>query len=275
MTSPPFEPAADMLGMPGPATPARHLGGDRNVMARSRQARVGILRNTNAPPAPPARRVALTGKWPSLRSSRRAPPEIVALLKAAMQPKSDRRAATTEVLDDADPVNGAQQGENASGVRIDDNGRVAGIDIDDLMAAVQNIGDRSAKRVPFGAEFRPDIEIPLKAVPPAQGPVSTTAQTTTPHAAPARPARASILSAESWLDLEPSEQPDMPHDKDLPPVSTLSPALPLAAPFGGGSVRWLRRLAWGFAYLLFMPPLVIGGLLAAQLFWSLLRQLLP
>jgi len=38
---------------------------------RDRQARVGILRNPNSPPAPPARRVALTGKWMRLRSTRR------------------------------------------------------------------------------------------------------------------------------------------------------------------------------------------------------------
>lgn len=38
---------------------------------RDRQARVGILRNPNSPPSAPARRVALTGKWMRLRSTRR------------------------------------------------------------------------------------------------------------------------------------------------------------------------------------------------------------
>ena len=43
----------------------------------SRQARVGILRNPNAPPRIPPRRAQLMGRWADLRSSRRPPPPVV------------------------------------------------------------------------------------------------------------------------------------------------------------------------------------------------------
>jgi len=50
-------------------TPA--VAAARLALMRERQARVGILRNPNTPPRPPQRKARLTGKWPSLQSTRR------------------------------------------------------------------------------------------------------------------------------------------------------------------------------------------------------------
>ncbi|KPQ06920.1 MAG: hypothetical protein HLUCCA12_08085 [Rhodobacteraceae bacterium HLUCCA12] len=55
-------------------SPTPDLPGDPRSLGRAkRQARVGLLRNPNAPPRPPARKARLMGKWPELRSSRRHP----------------------------------------------------------------------------------------------------------------------------------------------------------------------------------------------------------
>jgi hypothetical protein len=48
----------------------------RRADQMARQARVGILRNPNAPPRIPPRRAQLMGRWADLRSSRRPPPPV-------------------------------------------------------------------------------------------------------------------------------------------------------------------------------------------------------
>lgn len=89
----------------------------RHARALERQARVGILRNPNAPPRPPQRKARLTGKWPSLQSTRRPqspPPPVAAqtisdtdlarLMKAALtlpDPRAHQDTGTTG-HDDAD-----------------------------------------------------------------------------------------------------------------------------------------------------------------------------
>jgi len=60
----------------------------RRALWLERQARVGILRNPNAPPRPPPRKAALMGKWPRLRSGRRPLSDI----NPATEPPEPRAA---------------------------------------------------------------------------------------------------------------------------------------------------------------------------------------
>lgn len=150
---------------------------ERPVRPRDRQARVGILRNTNGPPEHPPRRVALMGRWPSLRSARRASPERIARLIEQMEPdglgaavlaggtRHDSRGACAELF--------ASSRDRAPTVRIDDDGRIAGVDIDELVAAVRKISAPESRRRPFGAEYRVDIRDatppPRPGAPPLSG----------------------------------------------------------------------------------------------------------
>lgn len=154
----------------------------RARMRQERQARVGILRNPNQPPRPPARRAALMGKWPNLRSSRRAsaaPPSPV-----AAPPDPPRQPP----------------------VLIADDGTVARIDVDGLMASVDVIAPQPPLRQPFAAEYRADVA--------RVGP------------APRPDARPSILSAEAWLD-DDDDAPIPPR----PPAATVARS-PLRAVLG-------------------------------------------
>lgn len=109
----------------------------------ARQARVGILRNINEPPRPPPRKATLTGRWLSLRSSRR--PAAQAVVEAAL-------AVTQPGAGDTDVSR-----LPAAALRHDEQGRVAGIDVAGLMASVAGLGTSKPIRTPYGAEIRPDM----------------------------------------------------------------------------------------------------------------------
>ena len=71
------------------------------------QQRLGILRNPNRAPLPPPRRAALMGKWPSLRSSRRAQPAAEASLPDGDEVPRGPPAACADQLADPTPDAGA------------------------------------------------------------------------------------------------------------------------------------------------------------------------
>ena len=124
------------------ATDAAVATTHRQHLKRERQARVGILRNTNQPPRPPMRRAALTGKWPALRSSRRASPGLVERLLASLDPPPAPRSDLP-----ADPP----------AIVLIDAGRINAIDVGALDAALPS-APPPAPRVPFAAEFRAAVE---------------------------------------------------------------------------------------------------------------------
>ena len=129
-----------------------------------RQARVGILRNLNPVPRPPARRPALTGRWPSLRSSRRPPENRVE------QAAQDYHCAAT-------------QGQHAlpeTAVQRSADGQVQRIDIAGLMSSVNDVGVNPAVRVAYGASVRADGDSPPEP--------------------PKRRKRPHILTPEAWTD---------------------------------------------------------------------------
>jgi hypothetical protein len=102
----------------------------RLTARRERQGRVGILRNPNSPPAAPARRVTLTGKWMRLRSTRR-PSAAVDLPDPAPLP--------------AEPVPIVVEGED--GVRIN---------LAELQKTVAEIAPKP-QRTAFAQNFRHDL----------------------------------------------------------------------------------------------------------------------
>lgn len=118
---------------------------------RERQARVGILRNPNSPPAPPARRVALTGKWMRLRSTRRP----------------STRSAPQE-LEGVEPVPFVTEG--GMGPRIN------------LEALQQTVAGLSAKpqRKAFAQGFRPGLP-PAEPAPQGQGAATEPGQSPPQH----------------------------------------------------------------------------------------------
>lgn len=148
----------------------------RRRSRQDRQARVGILRNVNDPPKPPARRPALLGRFPTLRSSRR--PQTQAVEAAAQQ--------VVRVL--------APDGDAAARapvpLRRDADGTVLSVDIAGLMASVEGIGTRRHARTPYAASMRAD------------GPA--------PDAPPPAPRKAAILTAAAWID----DQDDPAEDAD-------------------------------------------------------------
>ena len=124
------------------ATDAAVATTQRQHLKRERQARVGILRNTNQPPRPPIRRAALTGKWPALRSSRRASPGLIERLLASLDPPPPPRSDLP-----ADPP----------AIVVIDAGRINAIDVGALDATLPS-APLPAARVPFAAEFRAAVE---------------------------------------------------------------------------------------------------------------------
>lgn len=90
----------------------------RMARRRERQARVGLLRNTNQPPPPPMRRPPLIGRRLSLRSSRRPKP--------AAEPESAPPSATPDIASDL-PLIESQAG------------RISGVDIDRLARLAETL----------------------------------------------------------------------------------------------------------------------------------------
>jgi len=104
---------------------------------RNRQARVGILPNTNRLPLPPPHRPPLTGKWPPLRSSRRpraGDPDVSA---------ADTEPAPQGAVAPAGPGPDAVL-QGRGGLRID---------IDGLNRSVDGLGTAAPARAGFAAAF--------------------------------------------------------------------------------------------------------------------------
>lgn len=132
----------------------------RRVSRLARQARVGILRNPNEPPRPPSRKTSLTGRWLSLRSSRRPPAQQVvdAALAVTQQPDAGGDAASLPL----------------AALRHDESGRLAGIDVAGLMASVHGLGTSKPIRTSYGADMRPDLPPAATAPPRTRRKASTT-----------------------------------------------------------------------------------------------------
>jgi len=156
----------------------------RRPSRQDRQARVGILRNPNTAPRPPLRRAQLMGRWPSLRSGRRASAlQIARATQSLLGPD-----AAPDTLADAD----------IPAVPTDPPpGGALGIDLAGLIASVEQIGTDKPIRTPYGAGMRADL--PSDSAP-----------------APA-PAKSGILSADAWLDDDlPTPLPPRPIDAAPP-----------------------------------------------------------
>lgn len=159
-------------GLP-PNDAAERLHRDRQARL-DRQTRVGILRNPKSPPRPPARRAALMGRWPNLRSSRRPKTTMVEEAAQAVVHRLDLGEAAGSPLP----------------VRRDAAGKVQSIDVAGLMASVDGIGSAAPVRAPFAASVRSD------------GPEADSA---------ARPApKPAILTPAAWID----DQDDPVEDQD-------------------------------------------------------------
>ncbi|GAB4268533.1 MAG: hypothetical protein Kow0013_19370 [Pararhodobacter sp.] len=198
----------------------------RARMRQERQARVGILRNTNQPPRPPARRAKLMGKWLNLRSSRRPHPRT----EPAAQP-----AAPAKVAQPHAPANDAAA-EPFVGVSLAADGSVAAIDVKSLMASVEGYGTAQPVRAAFASEFRHDVARPAK-------------QIETP-----RSTRPSILSPEAWED-------DDDEDEDEAPEAS-APA-PTRVPRKGrrsGPIWWAVKGFVLFASALLVARISMGAL---------------
>lgn len=113
----------------------------RRAQRQERQARVGILRNPNRPPQPPARKAALMGKWPRLRSSRRP----------ANMPETDFDNAG-----DAQATAQATAAANTPLVEQTDD-QITGINIAGLVDSVRDIGRESGRDTAVRRSFAADL----------------------------------------------------------------------------------------------------------------------
>ncbi len=160
------------------APPARGIRRGKDL-----QARVGILRNPNAPPVPPPRRAALTGRWPSLRSQRRPSGKRgKAAGKGASDPPDPQAADRTASV--AIPDRTAPRPARASGTRPED---APSIDIESLMASVAGIGKPERVRAPYSALALGDEGDDER---------------------PAPDRKPAILTAAAWLDEDEEEDDD-------------------------------------------------------------------
>ncbi|MFN3953907.1 MAG: hypothetical protein ACK4LQ_05585 [Pararhodobacter sp.] len=140
--------------------PSQAPASARRAQRQERQARVGILRNPNRPPLPPARKAALMGKWPRLRSSRR-PTNIEAELEAAVASDVQAHAASDSGAmappgtrhDAAASAETRARGPAAPIVTQNDD-QVTGIDIAGLMDSVRDIGRSASTRKSYAADLR-------------------------------------------------------------------------------------------------------------------------
>lgn len=155
----------------------------RMRMRGERQARVGILRNPNRPPRPPARRAALTGRWLNLRSSRRPGQKPDQTADPCVDPA---RAADGQAASSTDPAGAAAA--SLAPVILANDGHVEKIDVAGLMASVDGIAGAKPVRASFAAEFRNGMQQVAQA------------------RADAKARESKILSREAWLDLGPVEE---------------------------------------------------------------------
>ena len=141
-----------------------------------RQQRVGILRNPNRAPAPPPRRAPLTGKWFSLRSSRRAEPALVdtaaqaVIAETRLSIAEPESAASSPMIKAAKPARARQADKD----RAAEGGRPARarnktdapgntspgksslrIDIARLTESVADLGDKKSRRRRYGETVSP------------------------------------------------------------------------------------------------------------------------
>ena len=168
-------PADGLAGVDAQTMPCRASG------LRTRQQRLGILANPNRPPKPPIRRVRLTGKWFTMRSGRRArvaegadgadsavlpgagDTDLMASTGAETA-QAGTDAATAPVAGDRAAHDSApgDMGTGPSGSPVSagagGNGRLAydgeggrlRIDINRLMGAVEQEGQKTMSRQPYG-----------------------------------------------------------------------------------------------------------------------------
>ena len=143
-----------------------------------RQQRVGILRNPNRAPAPPPRRAPLTGKWFSLRSSRRAAPAVVDSAAQAVAGESRLSAAEAAALPSmietaqpvqpmkpghgnvAETVTPARAGSRHAAEQAAPGKPAARIDIARLTEAVADLGEKKSRRRRYGEAVSPTIAPP-------------------------------------------------------------------------------------------------------------------
>lgn len=172
---------------------------DLGGAAHARQKRVGILRNPNRVPVPPPRRAPLTGKWLSMRSSRRADPAMVeaaaqmaeaecqppiTATKSAIAPSTDvpdraagrmahRGGTTTEAAPSATATPRAQPDASRAPAK--------GIDIAQLTAAVAELGEKKSQRRSYAEGIAPTRPTPGPAA--AKATAGRDGDDESPHAA--------------------------------------------------------------------------------------------
>ncbi|WP_417597632.1 hypothetical protein [Pararhodobacter oceanensis] len=187
------------------STPTPTAAMSRRKLRLDRQARVGLLRNPNQPPKPPLRRASLMGKWLNLRSSRRAQ-------RAAAGPKAPPPAALDETAyfathplvgegppkraEVSDMPRAAELPEVGDPVTPQAEAAVEGsetlsLDIEKLMASVEDLGSAPPPRSAYGSDMRPDMAPQRGSSERAQG-------------------KPSILSAAAWIDDEDELTPPEP-----------------------------------------------------------------
>jgi hypothetical protein len=132
------------------AAQAARLADQQMARRRERQARVGLLRNTNRPPLPPMRRPPLIGRHLSLRSSRRpkpAPDPVV-----AESPPDPTPALTLD----------------SPAVIESEAGRIASIDIERLERLAEALSPPTRSRMGFSDRFlgAPDTRSEAAPAPP-------------------------------------------------------------------------------------------------------------
>lgn len=132
--------------------PSQAPASARRAQRQERQARVGILRNPNRPPLPPARKAALMGKWPRLRSSRR-PSTIESELEDDFAADAQAQAAPAAGTMTA-PSAETRASDPAAPIVTQDDDQVTGINIAGLMDSVRDIGQSASTRKSYAADLR-------------------------------------------------------------------------------------------------------------------------
>lgn len=122
----------------------------------TKQQRVGILRNPNRAPVPPPRRAPLTGKWFSLRSSRRAEPALVDTAAQAVMAEKPARARQVEKDRAAEGVRAARARSKTDAPGNTTPGKSSPkIDIARLTESVADLGEKKSRRRRYGESVSP------------------------------------------------------------------------------------------------------------------------